>query len=241
MTDPVYPLGRREKADPRDERYPLRHLINTPEAAQLLYRTWYAYSVKLRQTGDTCVANAWTHFITDSPRTHKLEQLDGMAIGSATLTNRVSVQSGERGFRGYLYDRAQVIDEWSSTPPEGGTSVRAGAKALQELGIVATYHWARTLEDVIDAVLTIGPVVVGTNWYESMFKPVGDPPLIVPAGGIAGGHAWVIDGVNRTTGLARMKNSWGEGWGRKGFAWIRFTDLERLLGESGEACIATEP
>jgi C1A family cysteine protease len=37
-----------------------------------------------------------------------------------------------------------------------------------------------------------------------------------------------------------MQNSWGKGWGQKGRAWITFNDLEALIEDYGEACVATE-
>lgn len=221
-------------------------LLEAPEALEITYRYWYGARVHLDQTGDTCVANAWTHFLSDSPRTHRLGDLDAARPTwpglPADLSGYTSAQSGEQHFRGWLYDRAQQADEWSDTPPEGGTSVRAGAKVLQAIGAVKSYHWAADIDDVIDAVLTEGPVVVGTSWYNDMFWPTGSEARLSPTGGVAGGHAWKIDGYNRTTGLFRMKNSWGTTWGLNGYAHITHGDLSRLLfDESGEACIALEP
>ncbi len=82
-------------------------------------------------------------------------------------------------------------------------------------------------------------MVLGTNWYDSMFEP-DDAGFIEPEGRLAGGHAWVIDGVNTRSRFFRMKNSWGRGWGNRGFALISFEAVARLLAEDGEACIAQE-
>src|SRR4051794_17453070 len=172
-----YPLGRREAVDENDKKFPMALVI--PEKVTVTSKYWYAYNVHLNQTGDTCVANAWTHFLTDSPRTHKLYDLNnGKPILPSGMTiyqmhNFTSAQSGEVGFRGWLYDMAQQADEFDDTPPQGGTSVRAGAKALQVLGAVSTYHWANSVGDIANAVLTTGPVVMGTVWLNSMFNPYG--------------------------------------------------------------------
>ena len=60
--------------------------------------------------------------------------------------------------------------------------------------------------------MNLGPVVVGTYWYSSMFYPDRNG-LIKINGGIAGGHAYVINGVDKTKKLFRIKNSWGQSWG----------------------------
>ncbi len=73
-----------------------------------------------------------------------------------------------------------------------------------------------------------------------MFTP-DDRGLVVPTGGIAGGHAYLISGYNRLTKKYRCVNSWGEFWGQRGRFWIREEDMHRLLFElDGEACAAVE-
>jgi hypothetical protein len=131
------------------------------------------------------------------------------------------------------------VDEWPGTDYEG-TSVRAGAKVLQDWGYIDQYVWAWDINDLIEGVLYLGPVVLGTNWYSGMFEPDPKTHIVKPSGGIAGGHAYEIYVVNKNTGLARIKNSWGIDWGDRGTALISFEDVERLLSEDGEACIAFE-
>jgi C1A family cysteine protease len=137
-----------------------------------------------------------------------------------------------------IYDEAQKVDEW---PGEGygGTSVRAGAKVLQALGFISEYRWARDLTDITQALLENGPVVVGMNWYSDMFD-ADEAGLLHVAGDIAGGHAFVLDGISVPHKLIRLKNSWGKSWSHNGFAYLSFDDVERLLHEDGEAALAVE-
>jgi hypothetical protein len=137
-----------------------------------------------------------------------------------------------------LYDEAQQVDEWPGTDYDG-TSVRAGMKVLRKRGLISAYRWAWDIATVTDALLYHGPVVLGTNWYSSMFDP-DSSGFVRIGGGLAGGHAYVLNGVNLDTGTVRAKNSWGRAWGQNGFFRMDFDTVARLLEEWGEAAIATE-
>lgn len=218
-------LGFIDLPDPRDDAFPMRALLDTPRggpARPWRYwwdRGWWGY----QGSRPWCVAYAWLHALEDGPLT-KAPRTPG---SDPVWTPRA------------LYDRAQRLDEWWGENYDG-TSVRAGAKALQERGLVGTYRWAYTLEDLRDAVTELGPVVVGTWWYTSMFYPTEEGFLEVN-GSRAGGHAYVVNGVNSNRGVFRVKNSWGPSWGLGGRAWIGFDEMRRLLEEQGEACIAEQP
>lgn len=232
-------LGRRHAPDQRDHAYPLRALLDQQRLEDRTYRYWSANRVVLDQ-GDTpeCVAYAWTHFLADPPTSHRVSDLDVLA--SNPLVGGVTPEKGP--FTQRLYDEAQQADEFADTPPAGGTSVRAGAKVLQGWSLIQNYHWAQSIDDVVDAVLHLGPVIVGTNWLENMFEPEWDGHRYVldVTGPSAGGHAYKIDGVNKATSWARMKNSWGRNWANQGHAYLHLADLERLINDDGEAAIATE-
>lgn len=99
--------------------------------------------------------------------------------------------------------------------------------------------WASSLDDLVRWVLLKGPVVVGTDWYERMFTPDYDGTVRL-GGGIAGGHAWLVTGVDAAKRRARARNSWGAAWGIRGDFWIGLDDLRTLLEQDGEACTAAE-
>lgn len=216
-----YGLGRVYVPDPSDKLMPMR--ASLPKAKSLRRkRFWYANGWWGNQgESSMCVAYSWTHWLEDGPFMHNSK-------------NKPIVNPAE------IYKEAQKIDQW---PGENynGTTVRAGAQVLQKLGLISEYTWAFNVDSVVEALLEIGPVVVGTMWYESMFQPKNG--IVVPdfdAKKEAGGHAYLLDGVNKTTGMIRIKNSWGKGWGKNGFGYIKIEDMDKLIRANGEACLAIE-
>jgi hypothetical protein len=151
-----------------------------------------------------------------------------------------------------LYRKAVLLDPWSendheATLPdldpgmESGTTVRAGAKALAAFGRLTRYAWAFDLQTTVEWVLTHGPVILGTMWYDSMFKPDSKGKVTISPGAQAeGGHCYLLRGVNRQTRMARFINSWGNNWADHGDFFMSFSDLERLISEDGEVCTAVQ-
>ncbi len=211
-------LGRLHAPDPRDANYPMRAMLPA-EASTRTYRYWNASGWWGNQ-GDTpqCVAYAWTHWLEDGP----------VGQGGQAPVVQPSI----------LYAEAQKVDEWPGEDYDG-TSVRGGAKAVKARGFISSYAWAGLFSDIREALLEVGPVVVGVNWYDAMFEP-DEAGLIHIGGEVAGGHAFVLDGISVPHKLIRMKNSWGRAWGNNGFAYLTFPDVERLLHEDGEAALAVE-
>lgn len=134
------------------------------------------------------------------------------------------------------YAWMQRNDEWPGEDYDG-TSVRAGAKYLKSLGLISAYYWTHDVSELAQAVLSNGPVAVGTEWTMDMFMS-DQQGYLNYSGAPAGGHAYLVDGVDMLAKHFRIKNSWGRQWNRGGFGYIRFNDMQRLLDNHGEACLA---
>jgi hypothetical protein len=174
------------------------------------------------QTG-MCVGFGWTDLAQSSPNPKVIVPGAGYVKGSTP----------ER-----IYDLAQQYDG-SPLNPNTGASVESGAKATRDYNFIRTYRFAKTVHEIAVTVLSYGPVVMGTNWYNGMFTPDAHH-RIRPTGTVAGGHCWVIRGYDRNSGLFRLRNSWGKSWGADGDAFISGPDLTKLLSEQGEACVPSK-
>jgi len=211
-------FGRISRPDDRDHRFPMSAMF-TPDQTRDMPPSKYWRTQKVRDQGNssTCVAQSWRHFLEAAPIMTK-------------PTNGVGINE--------LYKAAQEVDEWEGESYEG-TSVRAGAKVLQARGHLQSYVWAFDDATVQKYVLTQGPVVIGTTWYEGMMIP-DENGFIRPTGANLGGHACLVVGFDNKRDAFRILNSWGPGWGQTGRAWLPKTALHKLMQDDGEACAAIE-
>jgi hypothetical protein len=209
--------------DPRSRSYPVRTLIGprtTPKP-----RLWNPGPALDQGSEGACVGFAWSGELAASP------------IRVPNVTDQTALE---------LYRQAQGLDEWEGED-YSGTSVLAGAKAVMSAGYIGEYRWSFSVDDLRDAVSTLGPAVLGIPWLESMYEPR-PSGLLEVSGPVAGGHAILCVGYHpgiRLRGegwLARhevfvLRNSWGAGYGHGGNAYVRASDLGVLLADQGEACV----
>lgn len=157
----------------------------------------------------------------------------------------------------WLYHQAQLVDEWTETPPEEGTSVRAGGDVLRTRGHmrhirghnlpvdpnegILSNRWAVSVDEV-RACISLGiPVVIGVNWYEKMMEPekvdkqwwIGRGDL----GRIAGGHCVCIYGASDRRDAFKVVNNWGKDWP---LVWLPYETMARLIVEDGEVAVITD-
>jgi hypothetical protein len=204
-------LGRLPQPDARNRDYPIRTLLPAKQPRSYTWRV----GVNLDQGSEgACVGFGWAHELAARP------------VVVPEITNNL-------GFD--LYREAQELDQWPGNDYDG-TSVIAGAKAVQRRGHLTEYRWAFTEPELALAVGYKGPVVLGLNWYSGMFNPDRDG-YIHPTGRLEGGHCILTYSINVRLGYYRLHNSWGPHWGALGTAKVGRQDMALLLAEEGDACI----
>lgn len=212
-------LGRLPAIDFRDR----RHLMAAKRTTRTT-RYWDTEAILDQGATSQCVAFAWTCLLKTGPvkNTKALPECDE------------------------IYRMAQSVDEFPDDVPYDGTSVRAGAKVLQQLGYLGGYVWAESARQVANFVLSTGPVVLGTDWLEEMLEADANG-FIRAKGESYGGHAYCVVGVNTelrcpggTVGALRIANSWGTSWGDNGRAWLSLADADLLIKHWGEAAAPKE-
>jgi len=191
----------------------------SPRQAEVLEprnRRWFRYGVYDQGQTSTCVAQTGKGILNTRPH------LDNIPL---RVRKNFSIDD--------FYLGAQQNDEWPGQDYDG-TSGLGLCKYLAAAGIIKEYRWCFGLQDVLLTLSHKGPVGIGVWWYTGMFYPNSEG-LIEATGSQEGGHEieLIANDVDREE--VEFINSWGAGWGKKGRGRMKWTTLERLLNEQGDA------
>lgn len=180
------------------------------------------------------------------PKALPLDQgAEGACVGfgwAAELASAPIMYSVTDTYARRLYVAARAQDQMMGNDFPEGASVLAGAKVLKAVGIISEYRWAFGVDQIIDTLVQKGPVVLGVNWYESMYETDGNKRVVID-GNPVGGHCITAFGYQKDLydeEYILWVNSWGRSYGLNGVGYLPVAGLERLMREDGEACIATD-
>jgi hypothetical protein len=227
MTNPTERvLDWRPRFDPRSRDYPIRATIERREA--IPQRRQWRHGLILDQGREgACVGFGWT--------------AEALATPVRVPHHRLASGHPDR-FARDVYAEAKTRDPWPGEAYEG-TSVLAGAQTMTARGLIREYRWAFGIQDAVDAILTVGPVVLGIEWRQGMYEAPGG--VLKSTGAVVGGHCLLaigrhpqVEALGGVPGVL-LQNSWGTSWGVDGLAWIAEAELGRLLAAGGEACVPT--
>ena len=212
--------------DARSKEYPIRGLVGKRVTRKDVL--WVSGPILNQGREGACVGFGWTDQALSTPNVVNLK------------TMPKGVPTTPQPFAKYVYNTAKTVDEQPGEDYEG-TSVLAGAKVMKSLASIAGYAWAFSIDDVIDALIQKGPVVLGINWYDGMYEaPNG---MLTVSGELVGGHCILAIGYTVSSKkfggqpTITLQNSWGPRWGSNGLAEILVSDLRKLLKDGGEACL----
>jgi len=159
----------------------------------------------------------------------------GFAISHNLGTTPRKMGGIDNPFAQHRYYRAREEDEWPGENYEG-SSVLGACEAARKDGLIKSYYWCKSLQEILHALGYLGTVDMGCDWYTDMMHTDVNGYVHV-TGGVAGGHSIQIGAVDMQKQAVRLDNSWGPDWGVKGSAWLSFKDLDLLRQNRGEFAV----
>jgi hypothetical protein len=232
-------LGRHVEHDPRSLAY--AHGVLPKSAIKSVSWTRRIPILDQGQLG-SCTGNAATGALgTDSAGRTATTSVTITPAGAAASHGlfTAGVHQLDEAFAVALYSLATILDGVSGQyPPSDTGSTGIGvAKALRALGLASSYTHAFSIA-ALNSALQAGPVLIGINWYNSMFDPRSDGQIVVDtASGLAGGHELELDAYDASTGEYKVPNSWAESWGVDGCGYFTTASLTTLLRLQGDVTV----
>jgi hypothetical protein len=134
-----------------------------------------------------------------------------------------------------LYSLATKLDDapGSYPPNDTGSSGLGVCKAGKKLGYLSGYRHTFSFAQ-FTAALQVSPMIVGTDWTDSMTTPDANH-FVHPDGPVAGGHEYLALGVDYSKKSLTFLNSWGSGWADHGRFHMTFDAFAALLQKDGDA------
>lgn len=221
-------FGRHVEHDDESVRYAFSKVASLPTRPV----EWTHTKPVLNQLNyNACVGNAFAQFLNcdfGKPVRDRLgkswfTQSDALDIYAAA-THRDGLHNSHTGY---------------FRPDDDGSSGLGGAKACQQLGYIRSYQHTFSFVRFQQALAT-QPVLVGTSWTETMQDTDADGLLevgILDEYTTVGGHEYLAVGLDPHRKLIKFLNSWGPGWGVKGFFYITYDDFHRLLLDQGDVIV----
>lgn len=102
---------------------------------------------------------------------------------------------------------------------------------------LGAYYRVRTIDNILVALHTHGPVFMAMGLTETFANPNDDGTIPAPAGEDWGGHCMAFLAASQSRRRLLTANSWGVEWGDEGLCWI---DFDHFMGADAEAW-AIEP
>lgn len=208
-------LGRHIHHDPRSLAFALP--AGTPQTVQ-----WDA-RIPILDQGDlgSCTGNATVGALGTGPLFEALPPDLQQRLGEPLAVKIYSEATRLDNFRG------------SYPPDDTGSDGLDAAKAAKADGFLSGYQHATSLAACYTAIAA-GPFITGVSWMSGMDDP--DAEGVVHATGfVRGGHEVCVVGYDATAGLWKVRNSWGDAWGKGGYFYLPDEDYSELLAEQGDA------
>lgn len=237
-----YPLSAfLESTDPLDST--LAELLKSSKAAKVTKNWAVVATAKIKEltpvpdpipvpsTGSVSWAN--TEGVLDQGETPHCVGFAGAQWGNTLpINDKFGNQDGHN-----FYYSCKVID--GEPNQENGSDSRSLAKTLKSAGRLNTYAFAANVDEIIQWLMTKGPVLVGTDWYTGMFNP-NSRGFVEPTGNIEGGHMYLAIGYNPLTEVIEYLNSWSNAWGINGRFYMHKRDAVKVFANQGEGLVAVE-
>lgn len=212
----------RDEKDSRD--YPIRNYLSKVTLPEKLDMSINMLRVRDQGSEGTCVA-----FAAAAVK----ESQEGFTLSPRFIYDRIAQPQGGA----YPRDAMKTLADVGVPPeicqpyiPNTPTQPCEGAAKYAAPNKIRTYARLSTIDEMCRCLVDYGSFIasfgINESWFNTRDGAVYDEPTAI------GGHAVAIVGYNNNMQQLKFKNSWGEGWGDKGYGYISYNTAIRNLWDA---------
>lgn len=220
-------LGRHQVHDPRSREYAVPEPEHWPDATARspIVHQWYGPLFDQGRLG-CCTSTAALGCLMTAPLWRSGRAFTALDIRE--LYHEETLLNADLGIPG---------GPWP--PADNGSCFLASAKVLKQRGLIAGYRHAFGIKAALGALLT-EPLSIGIGWYDSMLTPASNGLVCISQDAqVVGGHQIAVTALYPAEQVVGFANSWGPDWGVRGWGFMRWDTLDRLLAEGGDVGVLT--
>ena len=124
---------------------------------------------------------------------------------------------------------------WPYQPHQKDT-YKPGADEAAKTYTIKAYARLGSVPEMKRSLVVNGPFLAGVkvfaSWFTNRVSKTGVIPLPKARDGLQGGHAICVMGYDDAKKIFKFKNSWSQGWGGRGYGYIKYEYIQRYCSDA---------
>ncbi len=224
MTDQMFTTG--AVKDPEDSRdYPIKNFLGILPLPERIDHSSKMMPVRNQGQEGTCVAFAAAAF-------KEFQEQEGY-LSPRFLYDRIGMPTGGA----YPREALRTLTNMGVCPESCQQYIAnlkispcTNALDLAKPNKIKGYARLYTIDEIRRSLVENGPFLASFEITDSWLST--KDGVVKTEGEVRGGHAICIVGFDNTKQMLKFRNSWGEGWGDRGYGYISYSDAMKSLWDA---------
>jgi C1A family cysteine protease len=220
--------------DPEDLRDHKVQIFFSPEEKRVML-TKYTSDVRQQGKAQSCTAHTAVLVYEIESRIHQKYDIEGSEQFNYNMSRHMNnLFPYDKG--SYMRDAFKTLNQYGNCPekimPYNDTNINYGiplfATSFAKIFRIKEYLRLLTPQSIKQKIKDQHPVGIALPIYAEIYPCLGNIPVPAEGEKSIGAHAMTIIGYDDDKKAFYVQNSWGTGWGSRGYAWLPYEYLDKV-------------